>query len=540
MANDSLGRVRQRAGRALAALAWAAGPLVLSRWPAAVARVPALGVLRGPLGLALLALGTAVAVGRLWRPRARLDPSTGALFAWAAAFYLVVGLWYTSRLRVSGDEPHYLLMAQSLWREHDLDLRDNLSREDYLEYTPGPLAPHFGAPRRDGRPFPAHGPGLSLLLAPVYAAGGRLACAALLGLAAAALTIEARALAVSSTGKKHAALIAWAAAAGPPVAFYAFHIYTEVPSALALALGLRLLLGTSTPLRAGAAGLAVLALPWLHVKMIPAAGALGLVALARLRGRPLAAFLGVMVAGAAAYGLYFAPPFGRPSPLSLYHGLPQYALASPVRGAFGLLLDRSFGLLPYAPVFLLAGAGLVTLAQGRLRETWPHLLVAAAVLAPLPTWRMWWGGQCPPARFLVPLVPFLAVALAVRQAEGRRGLVRWTAPLLAAGFGLFVFMTVRPAELMLLNRGDRPTRVWAALSGQTPLERYLPSLVGGGPDELRVAALWAIALATLLVLDRLAQRSEVVDRLFRGLGLPVLLVFGTFVLVDLWARSGGG
>jgi hypothetical protein len=243
--------------------------------------------------------------------------------------------------------------------------------------------------------------------------------------------------------------------------------------------------------------------------------------------------------GAAAYGLYFAPAFGRPSPLSLYHGLPQYALASPVRGILGLLLDRSFGLLPYAPIFVLAGAGIAALARARLPETWPHLLVAAAVLAPLPTWRMWWGGQCPPARLLVPLVPFLAVALAARHAEGRRGLVRWTAPLLAAGFGLFVFMTARPGELMLLNRGDRPTRVWAALSGQTPLERYLPSLVGGGPDERRVAALWAIALAALLLLDRLAQRREVADRLFRGLGLPVLLVFVTFVLVDVWARRGG-
>src|SRR5437773_1738393 len=84
MTNDSLGRVRQRAGRALAALLWAAGPVVLSHWPAAVARLPALGVLRCPLGLALLALGTAIAVGRLWRPRARLDPSTGILFAFAA------------------------------------------------------------------------------------------------------------------------------------------------------------------------------------------------------------------------------------------------------------------------------------------------------------------------------------------------------------------------------------------------------------------------------------------------------------------------
>jgi hypothetical protein len=526
MANDSLGRVR----RALAALAWGAGPVALSRWPAAVERMPVLGVLRGPLGLGLLVLAAAVAAGRVWRPRLRFEPGPRALFAAAAALYLAVGLWYASRLRVSGDEPHYLLMAQSLWREHDLDLRDNLEREDYREYTPGPLAPHWAAPRRDGRPFPAHSPGLPLILAPVYAAGGRLACVALLVLAAAAVTVEARALALVLTGDARAAVVGWAAAAGPPLAFYAFHVYTEVPSALALVLCLRLLLGTATPPRAALVGALVIALPWLHVKMLPAAAALGLLALIRLRGRPLAAFAAVIAAGAVGFGLYFAPPFGRPSPFSLYHGLPQYAFASPVRGILGLLLDRSFGLLPYAPVFVLA-------AIPRGRDAWPVLLVAAAVLAPLPTWRMWWGGQCPPGRFLVPLVPLLATMVAARVAEApRRGLARWTVPLVAAGFGLLLFMTARPAELMLLNRGDRPTRAWAALSAETPVERYLPSLVAGGGDEMRVALVWVVALAALIVLDRLALRRDDVDRLFRGLGLAVTLLLAIGVLVDLWAR----
>ncbi len=60
----------------------------------------------------------------------------------------------------SGDEPHYLVMAQSLWREHDLDLRDNYAREDWREFRGGPTEPHYAAPRRDGRPFPGHSPGL--------------------------------------------------------------------------------------------------------------------------------------------------------------------------------------------------------------------------------------------------------------------------------------------------------------------------------------------------------------------------------------------
>src|SRR6185503_20756934 len=102
---------------------------------------------RGPAGILLAALAAALALAAfLPSPRMR-SVSPRLLFGAAWAFLVVVGLSYTLRLRVSGDEPHYLLMAQSLWREHDLDLRDNLDRGDFLEYTPGPVAPHYAAAR---------------------------------------------------------------------------------------------------------------------------------------------------------------------------------------------------------------------------------------------------------------------------------------------------------------------------------------------------------------------------------------------------------
>src|SRR5262249_29168582 len=174
---------------------------------------------------------------------ARLAPRPLLLLAVGFVVLAAVGVAYTSRLRVSGDEPHYLIMAQSLWREGDLDLTDNYAREDFHEYTPGPVRPHYGAPRRDGRPFPAHSPGLPFVLAPVYAAAGRAGCVILLAVMASAVALTTRSLALRHTGSGEAALVAWAAAIGPPAFFYAFHIYTEVPSALCVALALLLLLG---------------------------------------------------------------------------------------------------------------------------------------------------------------------------------------------------------------------------------------------------------------------------------------------------------
>jgi hypothetical protein len=151
---------------------------------------------------------------------------------------------------------------------------------------------------------------------------------------------------------------------------------------------------------------------------------------------------------------------------------------------------------------------------------------------------MWWGGQCPPARFLVPLVPLLGVALALRATGPPRGLWRWRFALAIIGFALALFAAVHPGRPLWLNRRNLPTRLWAALSGETPVDRYLPSLTFPDAAEWRVAVLWVSALALLFVLDRLARTNDVVDRLFRGLGLPLLLLLAVGALVDLWARAG--
>ena len=531
-------RLGEKWRAALAALAWAVGPVVLAQVPAARQSLPSLGVLSGPLGIVLLVLGASVAIVRLAdRPLRVPDPGAWPLFLLGAAVFLGVGLHYGSGLRVSGDEPHYLMMARSLWREGDLDLRDNFAREDWREDTPGPVAPHYGAPRADGRPYPAHSPGLPFLLAPLYAWGGRLACIVALALAAALLCVQVRGLALRAAGDPAAALLAWAAAAGPPVLFYAFHVYTEVPSALALLGSLTLLVSAPGPLLAAAAGLLASLLPWLHVKMIPAAGALAVVALLHLGRRALLAFFGVVTVMAIGYAAYGHAVFGTWSPLARYGGMPADASSgSPPRAILGLLFDRSFGLLPYAPIYLLAVAGLCSRAWWKSRDAASQVLVGLAVVGPVLFWRMWWGGQCPPARFLVPVVPLLCAAIAVRAAAPPRGLLRWRFALLGLGAALGLFMAARPGELMLLNRGDRPTRVWEALSGEVPVGRYLPSLVHPDPVELRVAIVWMAALTLLIVLDRLAVTRDRIDSWFRGLALPVLLLLGVGALVDFWAR----
>src|ERR687891_1347409 len=69
-----------------------------------------------------------------------------------------------------GDEPHYLLAAESLVEDGDIDVRNEYDARDYADFYPYALDPH-GKPT-DGRLNEPHGVGFPLLVAPAYALGG--------------------------------------------------------------------------------------------------------------------------------------------------------------------------------------------------------------------------------------------------------------------------------------------------------------------------------------------------------------------------------
>jgi hypothetical protein len=525
--------------------------LLLARVEPLRGLVPGLGLFTGPLGWILVAVAAGMTALR-WRgrpPRAVCPPAI-VLFLAAAALAAGIGVRYVTSVEASGDEIDYLMMAQSIWREGDLDLRDNFARGDYREYVPGLHRMPAGTRRADGRPFPTHSSGLSFLLAPVYALGGRPACAVFLAIVAAALGLLVRRLALERGADEEAALVAWAAAVGPPVLFYTHFLYTEVVCAFAIALALRLLLSSPGPAGAAVAALALAALPWLHVKVALVSAVLGVFALFRLRSRARLAFAATAAVMALVYFGYFWVIFGRPDPFALYGSRVPKPMArmTPGRTLLGVFLDGGFGLLPYAPAFVLGLAGLSRLLGRSRPDRWAWGLTVVAVMIPILAWKNWWGFS-PPGRFLLPLVPVLAVAAALRVAvRPTHGLARWRWTLVATGLGLALLMSAEPREMRMINTRDGPLRALDLLAGQVSPARYLPRLTSRkGTDhppwrppesEVRVALVWAAALLLLLVLDRRARSRERMDRAFRGLALPVGLLLLVTLTVDYWARPG--
>src|SRR4051812_28110897 len=133
----------------------------------------------------------------------------------AALLALVIysaAAWAVAPSRPGGDEPHYLIITQSLLRDHDLKIENNHARGDYREYFAGDLSkPDYLRRGRDGAIYSIHAPGVSALVAPAYAIGGYRGVVVfllLLSSIAAGLVFE---LSRRVTGSTRAAWFGWAA-----------------------------------------------------------------------------------------------------------------------------------------------------------------------------------------------------------------------------------------------------------------------------------------------------------------------------------------
>lgn len=446
--------------------------------------------------------------------------TAGRLFVLLAVIFGSLAWGFVPRMEASGDEPHYLVMAQSLGREHDLDLRDNYAREDWREFRAAPTEPHYAAPRRDGRPFPGHAPGLPFLLAPVYALGGRLACAILMGLMVAATGSLTFHLARREGLGSSASLVAGLAAAGPPLAAFGLHVYTEAAATLSLFSAFALLRFGGRASTAALAGGLACALPFLHPRMAVGAIAIAIAALLLRDRSPLLPFVGASVCGAALYAAFWTSIFGVPTGLGVYGGAPEDAAFDPGQALMGLLVDRAYGLLPYAPQFfalvLVGASGTALLKRGApsRREGVVEIVFVAAVLLPVLFWRVWWGGQSPPARLIAPMTPFLALALArVWDGPVVPAVRRFIGVALAWSWGLFLFAALQPGRLLFINKRVRPTRMWDALWPGGPFDALLPDMARPEASDWPLAIGW---MAGLVILGLVVRRrgTRVVDEPF--------------------------
>src|SRR5262249_1217808 len=139
---------------------------------------------------------------------------------------------------------------------------------------------------------------------------------------------------------------------------------------------------------------------------------------ARPARRVAMAWVAPSVVSAIAIALFHFHLYGFFDPRRVYGRRPELALSLLPTGLPGLFFDQGFGMLASAPGFVLALPGALALWRRSRALAVTAVVMVVAVTATAGAWPMWRGGFNPPARFLVPVVPVLALALGARLRAG--------------------------------------------------------------------------------------------------------------------------
>ncbi len=375
-----------------------------------------------------------------------------SIFIWSAAFFLAWGAYVTFVYPPTTDEPHYLVIAESLAADGDVELAGNYAARDYRKFYPGrDIDPHT-VEVPDGRMFSQHTAGLPLLILPGYATAGRWGVLAILAALAGGLVASIFALCRRHGSDRISSLLCCAGiSTSVPLVFGATLVFTEVPAALLLSLGLAACGPGLAPAACGAA------LPWLHPRY--ALLSAGLAALCWLKSGPSR--------GRMARNWLFLVAIGGGLFLTVYHGpslvsvlnvlteryparledltasnLSAVSIRNPVTGAAGKLFDRDFGVLAYAPWLILLAAGI--LRAGKYRHAVP--LIAGGGYILLTCLFRNWGGSAYPGRTLLPILPLAAPYLAqgLKWAMSGKIRARITWVLVAASWGVSLALSACP------------------------------------------------------------------------------------------------
>jgi hypothetical protein len=373
----------------------------------------------------------------------------GHVVPFALALAVLGTAYYVMRPDTTGDEPHYLMAAQSLAFDGDLDvMNDYTSRERTLRVSnqfPLEQFRHAGDLDGSGRLRPLHGVGLSVVLAPAVGLGGLTGAQLAMVLIAALLADQLLRLLRDLGFKRRYGVAAWiAVVACSPLLVFASQIYPEVPAALLIVVALRVMARHAASQRAlalgGAAGVALI---WLHVRYIPLAlgvfAGLVIAASRERRGERPAGLLASVAAlvrsaarnwrttlvpvvapyviGLAAFAAAFQYWYG-----SIHPTAPYRAFSTTTAGdagwtflydyVLGDILSPVHGWIPYVPVHWL---GLAALGCLLLRFGW----AAAGCLAVAVGYELILASAAPnigwglPARYLIPVLPLIAIPIAV-------------------------------------------------------------------------------------------------------------------------------
>jgi hypothetical protein len=441
------------------------------------------------------------------------------VFCACLLFYLVIYLLVPTGkgmlTKTSGDEPHYLIISESILRDGDLSLVNNYASKSYQKdgYFRADLEPHLTS-GRGGRLVPWHPVFLSLVILPGFALAGYHGAGVTIILFMSLSALFVFLILKRFASERQAALVTLFFFFTYPVLAYSFRIYPEVVTVLLLSLGIWACIrfresGKSVYLLL--AGFSAALFPFLHPKFILLTLGVALLAVLVARDRirqffhflaPVAAALVVLVLWT--YYLY-GPNIVRGLTMTGEAG--RFFGKTSFWGIFGLYIDRVWGLLPYAPLYLLFFAG-VPLPRERsdFKKWWvfiPSIVLVYTLV--MGSFKEWHGGASPVPRYLIPLVPLLVMCAALAFFNAKRLYTRVVIAVLALfQLVLTVFTMIYPVATYGLPASSNTLYRYFFGNNRlsSTLERIFPLFHPITASSVVLLVLWVLFITFLIYARR--------------------------------------
>ena len=454
------------------------------------------------------------------REKEKRRPSLAIIvFCACLLFYLVIYLLVPTGkgmlTKTSGDEPHYLIISESILRDGDLSLVNNYASKSYQKdgYFRADLEPHLTS-GRGGRLVPWHPVFLSLVILPGFALAGYHGAGVTMILFMSLSALFVFLILKRFASERQSALVTLFFFFTYPVLAYSFRIYPEVVTVFLLSLGIWACIrfresGKTAYLLL--AGVCAALFPLLHSKFILLTLGVALLAVLVARDRirqffyflaPVAVALVVLVLWT--YYLY-GPNIVRGLTMTGEAG--RFFGKTSFWGIFGLYIDRVWGLLPYAPLYLLFLAG-VPLPRERsdFKKWW--VFIPATVLVytlVMGSFKEWHGGASPVPRYLIPLVPLLVMCAALAFFNAKRLYTRVVIAVLALfQLVLTVFTMIYPVATYGLPASSNTLYRYFFGNNRlsSTLERIFPLFHPITASSVVLLVLWVLFITFLIYARR--------------------------------------
>ncbi len=489
-------------------------------------------------------IATTILILQKYRPIT--SPMLFLLMLWFFGFFAV---WNGPIHRIHGDEPHYLLMTHSIVYDGDLNLFNQYQEKIHQSFGLQELEPKLSDNQSPGKIY-SRGLGATFpaLLAPSYMMGGLQGSQFFMVICSAFMITQLYILLMRSVSNSRLVLAAVLLIASTnPVLTYSSLIYPDIPAALCIVVGLRILQiqplsrnGRSVPTWIFMLSAILIFLkfryfvpvillmtPVIHREFRKIRNAMVLIiALATLAGAYIAADRWLLE------GDLFSNRFGGFEKIRSFFPTFDSLQVFP-----GLLLDQESGFLFHAPVYLLFFAGLAIYRGRRDSLYWFSVLGIPFTAVSLLGHFAWHCLPTPPLRYMLPVLPPLALFIATALTDWKKRSLAYrtiVSSCIVLSWSFAGILSIKPEWQLNLADGSSQLFVALATALKSPVPLFFPSAIRPG------MALWIWIFASIPIIGVFmlpSWRNTIKDFRFIRLKTVVIIPLGILVLLGFATRN---